>query len=75
MPFAIITCVAVVYTLIDYIPEKGYPWNALLKLVSGRYSNVLIYSLFLYFIINIRRKPGLAIAVFLVMSYFLFFRR
>lgn len=72
MPFAIITCVAIAYTFIDYIPEKGYPWNALIKLVSGRYSNVLIYSLFLYFIINIRRKPGLAIAVFLVMSFFYF---
>jgi len=71
-PFFIIICVTVVYTFIDYIPEKSWPWNPVMKLISGRYSNVLIYSLFLYFIINVRRRPVLAILVFLIISFFYF---
>lgn len=72
VPFAIITAVTVAYTFIDYIADGKGMWTGLFKLISGRYSNVLIYSLFLYFIINIRRKPLLAISVFLVMSFFYF---
>lgn len=72
VPFAIITAVTIAYTFIDYIADGRGLWTGLVKLISGRYSNVLIYSLFLYFIINIRRKPLLAISVFLVMSFFYF---
>jgi hypothetical protein len=73
VPFAIITAVTVAYTFIDYIAEGRGLWTGIIKLISGRYSNVLIYSLFLYFIINIRRRPRLAVSVFVVMSFFYFF--
>ena len=72
VPFVIISAVTVAYTFIDYISEGPGLWPGFLKLISGRYSNVLVYSLFLYFIINIRRKPILAISVFLIMSFFYF---
>ncbi|HEY1405706.1 MAG TPA: hypothetical protein VF857_03770 [Spirochaetota bacterium] len=44
-----------------------------MRLVGGRYSNLLIYSILLNFILNIRRRPIYAIPVFVVLSFVYFF--
>lgn len=72
-PFILIFLITLVYTVIDYIRDENWPWNPLLLLLSGRYSNLISYSLILYFILNIRKKPTVAIPVFILISFAYFF--
>jgi hypothetical protein len=72
-PFILIFLITLVYTVIDYIRDENWPWNPLLLLLSGRYSNLISYSLILYFILNIRKKPTIAIPVFVLISFVYFF--
>ncbi|MGL4370148.1 MAG: hypothetical protein ACRCUT_10835 [Spirochaetota bacterium] len=73
IPFVILFVILFFYTMIDYIPEANWPWTPILKLIGGRYSNVVIYSLILYFILNTRRSPGYSIGIFLIISIVYFF--
>jgi hypothetical protein len=73
LPFIIIFLITLVYTIIDYIRDENWPWNPILLLLSGRYSNLISYSLILYFILNIRKKPTVAIPIFIIISIVYFF--
>ena len=68
VPIAIIYGITIAFTLIDYIRLANWPWNPILSLLNGRYSNLVIYSLFLFIILKTKRGPGIKIAVFIAVS-------
>lgn len=72
-PFAFIYIITIVFTLIDYFPRKGWPWNPIFSLLNGRYTNTIIYSLFLLFILKIRKRPLVTIPLFFIVSLIYFF--
>ncbi|MBN2039571.1 MAG: hypothetical protein JW864_05995 [Spirochaetes bacterium] len=65
IPFLIIFFITILFTLIDYIRETDWPWNPILSLLNGRYSNNIIYSWLLLMIIRLRKKPSITIPIFL----------
>jgi hypothetical protein len=73
LPFLSIFGIMIIYTFIDYLKEDDWPWNPLFLLLGGRYSNLVTYSLILHFILNIRRRPVVAVPVFMAISIFYFF--
>lgn len=66
LPFILIYLVTILFTLIDYIRLPDWPWNPILSLLNGRYSNTIIYSLFLLIILKLRREPRITIPMFLI---------
>ena len=73
LPFLFIYFITILFTLIDYIQMSYWPYKPLLALLDGRYSNILIYSLFLLLILRIKRGPNITIPLFLVVSVLYFF--
>lgn len=73
LPFIIILAIMILYTFIDYINSPNWPWSPVMRILSGRYSNLLIYSILFNFILTIRRKPVYAIPVFVFLSMMYFF--
>ena len=73
VPLAVIYGVTILFTFIDYARLPNWPWNPLLSLLNGRYSNLVIYSLFLFIILKTKRGPGVKIAVFMAVAVAYFF--
>ncbi len=73
VPYLVIYGITVAFTFIDYLRLPNWPWNPLLSLLNGRYSNLVIYSLILFLVLKIRRGPGVKIAVFVGISILYFF--
>ena len=73
LPFLFIYLITIIFTLIDYIQVSHWPYKPLLALLDGRYSNTLIYSLFLLLILKIKRGPNITIPLFLIVSVLYFF--
>ncbi len=73
LPFLFIYLITIIFTLIDYIQVSHWPDKPLLALLDGRYSNTLIYSLFLLLILKIKRGPNITIPLFLIVSVLYFF--
>jgi hypothetical protein len=73
LPFLFIYLITTIFTLIDYIQFSHWPYKPLLALLDGRYSNILIYSLFLLMILKIKRGPNITIPLFLIVSVLYFF--
>lgn len=73
VPLLIIYGITILFTFIDYLRLPHWPWNPLLSLLNGRYSNLVIYSLLLFIIMKTGFRPGIKIAVFFGVSvlYFL----
>ncbi len=71
-PIIIIYGITVIFTFIDYLRIDNWPWNPVLKLLNGRYSNGVIYSLFLFLILKTKKGPGLKIAAFFALSILYF---
>ncbi len=72
-PFIFIYIVTIVFTLIDYVRFPHWPWNPVLSILNGRYSNLIIYSIFLLLILKTRKGPGWKIVIFLGSSVAYFF--
>jgi len=72
VPLVIIYGVTVVFTFIDYVRLPNWPWNPVLSLLNGRYSNLVIYSLFLFIILKTKWGPGIKIAIFFAVSILYF---
>ncbi len=73
VPLLIIYGITVLFTFIDYLRLPHWPWNPLLSLLNGRYSNLVIYSLLLFIIMKTSFRPGIKIAVFFGVSVLYFF--
>ena len=65
IPFLFIFLITILFTLIDYIRESNWPWNPILSLLNGRYSNNIIYSWLLLIILKLKKKPSITIPIFL----------
>ncbi len=72
LPFLIIYVIITVFALIEGIGRANWPYNPLLKILNGTFSNLIIYSLFLLFVLKLKKDPLVAIPVFLLLcvSYF-----
>ncbi len=73
VPLLIVYGITVLFTFIDYLRLPAWPWNPLLGLLNGRYSNLVIYSLFLFIILKTKYRPGIKIVLFFSLSVLYFF--
>jgi len=73
LPFAFIYLMTVIFTLINYIGGSLWPYDSLLTLLDGRYSNTVIYSLILFVILRLKIRPGIAIPMFLLIAILYFY--
>ncbi len=73
VPLLIIYGITIIFTFVDYLRLPNWPWNPLLSLLNGRYSNLVIYSLLLFIIMKTGSRPGIKIVIFFGVSvlYFL----
>ncbi|MCX7680105.1 MAG: hypothetical protein N2316_12940 [Spirochaetes bacterium] len=63
-PLLVIYGITIVFTLIDYLRLPNWPWNPILSLLNGRYSNIVIYSLLLFIILKTKFNPTFKILLF-----------
>ncbi|MCU0820847.1 MAG: hypothetical protein MUC95_00045 [Spirochaetes bacterium] len=73
VPLAFIYLITILFTFIDYIRLPDWPWNPIVSLLNGRYSNLVIYSVFLLLILKLKREPRITIPLFLLASVLYFF--
>lgn len=76
IPFMIIYLITVVYTLINFLDRDNWPWNPLLELLDGRFSNTVFYSLILLIILKFNRRPKITLLLFVIGAaiYFLLYQ-
>lgn len=72
LPFLVIYAIITAFALIDGMGRPDWPWNPFLKMLNGTFSNLIIYSLFLLFVLKLRKDPMVTIPIFLLLcvSYF-----
>ncbi len=72
VPFLIILGVIAVFGLIDGIGQPNWPWEPVLSVLNGRFSNLMVYSLFLLFVLKIHKGPVFTVPLFLglCLAYF-----
>ncbi len=68
IPFVLIYLMTSIFTIISYIQSAHWPLDPFFKLMDGRFSNTLIYSLILLLILKQNRKPHIAIPQFIIYS-------
>ena len=76
MPIMIIYFITVMYTLINFLDRDNWPWNPLLELLDGRFSNTVFYSLILLIILKFNRRPKITLLLFVIGAaiYFLLYQ-
>lgn len=67
-PFAFAMLLTFIFTMINYMGRDGWPFDPIIRLLDGKYSNTLFYGLILFFILRQNRRPGIAIPAFMVVS-------
>jgi hypothetical protein len=65
LPFLLIYLITVIFTFIDQIRTANWPWDPVLSLLNGRYSNNLIYSWMILIILKLKKKPSITIPLFI----------
>ncbi|MBN2159893.1 MAG: hypothetical protein JW807_10895 [Spirochaetes bacterium] len=76
VPFVVIYSIAVIYTLINFLDKEHWPWNPILELMDGRFSNTVFYSLILLLILKFNRRPKITLLLFVAGAaiYFLIYQ-
>ncbi|OHD65698.1 MAG: hypothetical protein A2176_13770 [Spirochaetes bacterium RBG_13_51_14] len=76
VPFVIIYSNTVIYTLINFVDKEHWPWNPILELLDGRFSNTVFYSLILLIILKFNRRPKITLLLFVAGAalYFLIYQ-
>jgi hypothetical protein len=76
VPFVIIYVITAIYTLINYLDKDHWPWNPILELLDGRFSNTVFYSLILLIILKFNRRPKFTVYLFVAGAalYFLIYQ-
>ncbi|OHD68259.1 MAG: hypothetical protein A2W19_16810 [Spirochaetes bacterium RBG_16_49_21] len=76
VPFVIIIFITALYTLINYLDKDHWPWNPILELLDGRFSNTVFYSLILLIILKFNRRPRITVYLFVAGAaiYFLLYQ-
>ncbi|HOV09697.1 MAG: hypothetical protein BWY23_00148 [Spirochaetes bacterium ADurb.Bin218] len=72
-PFFFIYIMTLIFALINYAGSTDWPYDTLLRLLDGRYSNTVIYALFLFIILRLKIPPGISIPLFLSVSMLYFY--
>lgn len=67
-PFIFIYLLTMLFTLINYLNTENWPVEPILKLFGGRYSNTVIYSLILFMVLKLKKRPGISIPLFILCS-------
>ena len=68
IPFLLIHLIAIIFAFINYLDTPSWLQNSILEILNGKNANIIIYSLILLFTLKIRKKPGITIPIFLVIS-------
>jgi hypothetical protein len=76
IPFVIIYIITAIYTLINFLDKDHWPWNPILELLDGRFSNTVFYSLILLIILKFNRRPRITVFLFVAGAalYFLIYQ-
>jgi hypothetical protein len=64
-PFLLIYFITFIFTFIDQIRAFNWPWDPVLSLLNGRYSNNVIYSWMMLITLKLKKKPRIAIPLFI----------
>jgi hypothetical protein len=75
-PFVLVYTTTVIYTLINYLDKENWPWNPILELMDGRFSQTVFYSLILLLILKFNRRPKITLLLFVggAAIYFLIYQ-
>lgn len=77
-PFIFIYFLVILFTVVTYEDYySNWPVSPLIDTLDGRYSNTILYSLILLYVLKLNRAPKIAITVFFVTSilYYIFVQR
>ncbi len=69
-PLLLLYFIIIIFTLIAGVNRPDWPWAPVIEVLNGRYSNLVVYSLFLLFVLKLRRDPFVTIPLFLGMCVF-----
>ncbi|MGV7929484.1 MAG: hypothetical protein AB2L13_11365 [Spirochaetota bacterium] len=72
-PLLLLYFIIIIFTLIAGVNRPDWPWAPVIEVLNGRYSNLVVYSLFLLFVLKLRRDPFVTIPLFLGMCVFYFY--
>lgn len=72
-PLLLLYFIVIVFTLIAGVNRPEWPWAPIIEVLNGRYSNLVVYSLFLLFILKLRKDPFVTIPLFLGMCVVYFY--
>ncbi|HOP62269.1 MAG TPA: hypothetical protein PK358_07300 [Spirochaetota bacterium] len=72
-PFLFIYLMTVIFTLINYVQNSHWPYEPLVRLLDGRYSNTVIYALILFVVLRLKIRPGISIPVFIAAAFVYFY--
>ena len=71
-PFVFIYFLMAIFTLINYLDASNWPFEPVYRLLDGRYSNTIFYSLILFVILQKKKRPGISIPLFIICSIIYF---
>lgn len=71
-PFLFIYFLTIVFTMINYLKAPNWPFEPAYKLLDGRYSNTIFYSLILFVVLRQGRRPRISIPLFIIFSIIYF---
>ena len=72
-PLLLIYLVIILFTIIAGVKHPEWPWAQIIEVLNGRYSNLVVYSLFLLFVLKLRKDPFVTIPLFLGMCVVYFY--
>lgn len=72
LPLLIIYATIVIFTFIFYLRNENWPMRPFLNVFTGRFSNIIIYSLILMIILKIEKSLKVTIPLFLSISVLYF---
>jgi hypothetical protein len=72
-PFLIIYAIAIMFSLIESVRQPNWPWAPVIGIANGKFTDLLIFSLFLLFVLKLKKDPYVTIPIFfaLCLLYFL----
>lgn len=71
-PFLFIYFLTIVFTLINYLKGSNWPFEPIYRLLDGRFSNTIFYSLILFVVLKQGKRPRISIPLFIIFSIIYF---
>jgi len=71
-PFLFIYALTIIFTVINYLNVPSWPLEPLFRVLDGRYSNTIFYSLILFLVLKQKKRPGISIPLFIIFSIIYF---